>query len=147
MLTTAKKDFPLLDKGKIQQESKELEGANVKNNFDASTTHQPSIVHEVEMLDTMVLPIDQDKAILFATLIPPIHFISPKKFKDMVKQKATLFLVLLKVLQEVVQIRHARVFIIQHFKTRGQVFFFPNQRTMMQAAQQKIILINFCLIL
>lgn len=128
MLTTAKKDFPLLDKGKIQQESKELEGANVKNNFDASTTHQPSIVHEVEMLDTMVLPIDQDEAIFFATLIPPIHFVSPKKFKDMVKQKATLFLVLLKVLQEVVQIRHARVFIIQHFKTQGQVFFFSQPK-------------------
>ena len=128
MLTTAKKDFPLLDKGKIQQECKELEGANVKNNFDASTTHQPSIVHEVEMLDTMVLPIDQDEAIFFATLIPPIHFVSPKKFKDMVKQKATLFLVLLKVLQEVVQIRHARVLIIQHFKTQNKFFFFSQPK-------------------
>ena len=127
MLTTAKKDFPLLDKGKIQQESKELEGANVKNNFDASTTHQPSIVHEVEMLDTMVLPIDQDEAIFFATLIPPIHFVSPKKFKDMVKQKATLFLALLKVLQKVVQIWHARVLIIQHFKTQNKFFFFPTK--------------------
>lgn len=49
-LITNKEDFPLLDQEKAQQESKELDSADVLNNeFNVSDTNQPSTTHEVEI--------------------------------------------------------------------------------------------------
>uniref|UniRef100_A0A2N9FRM3 Reverse transcriptase domain-containing protein n=1 Tax=Fagus sylvatica TaxID=28930 RepID=A0A2N9FRM3_FAGSY len=58
---------------------------------------------EVDKLDTIVLLVDQDKAISFTTLVPPIDLIIPNKFNDMVEHKASFFLALPKVVQELVQ--------------------------------------------
>ena len=123
-LISEKEDFPLLDGEKVQQESKILEGTHVvKSEFDASATYQPFMVHEVkrldevDKLDTIVLLVDQDKAISFTTLVPPIDLIIPNKFNDMVEHKASFFLALPKVVQELVQVSHARVLILKHLKT------------------------------
>jgi hypothetical protein len=61
----------------------------VKNEFDVYTTNQPSVVQEVEKIDTMVISMYQDKAILFATLIPYsiYDFIIPNEFNDIVELK------------------------------------------------------------
>jgi hypothetical protein len=47
---------------------------------------------------------DQDKAILFAKLIPAINFIVADKFNDTMEQKVSWFLVLTKVFQALVQV-------------------------------------------
>ena len=51
----------------------------------------------------MVFSVDQD-TIMFATLFPLIEFIIPKKFNGMVKRKTSLFLMLPKVLHELLQV-------------------------------------------
>ncbi len=49
----------LIEVGKVQQESQELDGAHVvKNEFGASATHQSSVVQEMLMYNTMVFPED-----------------------------------------------------------------------------------------
>ena len=51
----------------------------------------------------MVFSVDQD-TIMFATLFPLIEFIIPKKFNGMVRRKTSLFLMLPKVLHELLQV-------------------------------------------
>ena len=84
----------------------------MKSEFDASTTDHPSMVHEVKKLDDVEkfdsnLSEDWDKAVTSATLILPTDFIILNKFNDMVEHKPSLFLVLPKVIQELVQVSHA----------------------------------------
>ena len=109
----------------------ELEITHVENEFDASATDQPFMVHEVEKFDSMVFSMDQDKAISFATLIPPIDFIIPDKFNNMTEQIASLFFfffffVLPKVLQELLQVSSEFLFLntskldIEFPPTRGE---------------------------
>ena len=52
--------------------------------------------------------------------IPHIEFVD--EFKD-VGSKAFMFLVLTKVVKELVQVSNVRILIIQYFKIRSQVFF------------------------
>jgi hypothetical protein len=54
----------------------------------------------------------QDKVALFASLIPHID-----KFNDVLEYKASLFLVLPKVIQLLVPLSCAKILILQHFKT------------------------------
>lgn len=54
--------------------------------------------------------------ILFATLIWPIDFIIPDTFNDIVEQKASLFLVMPKVFQELVQVSSVRGLLLKQFK-------------------------------
>lgn len=84
----------------------------MKSEFDASTTDHPYMVHEVKKLGDEEkfdsnLSGDWDKAVTFATLILPTDFIIPNKFNEMVEHKPSLFLVLPKVIQELVQVLHA----------------------------------------
>lgn len=71
-----------------------------ENEIDVYVIDQPSMVHEVkrlnevENINTMVLFVAQDKVVLFASLIPHID-----KFNDVLEYKASLFLVLPKVIQ------------------------------------------------
>ena len=51
----------------------------------------------------MVFSVDQD-TIMFATPFPLIEFIIPKKFNGMVRRKTSLFLMLPKVLHELLQV-------------------------------------------
>ena len=67
----------IVDDEKVQLESNITVGAHdVKIEFDACATCQPSMVHEVkklddeENIDTMVDSMDQQKVVSFATLIP-----------------------------------------------------------------------------
>lgn len=60
----------------------------MKVEFDANNINQPSMIDEVEKLDLMLLPIEQET---FVSFIPPIDFIIPEAF-NMVKQNAYLFL-------------------------------------------------------
>ena len=53
----------------------------VKSEFESSAIGQPSMVHEVtkfdevEIIDTMVLYEDQEKAVSFAKMMPHIDFV------------------------------------------------------------------------
>ncbi len=76
-----------------------------ENEIDVYVIDQPSMVHEVkrlnevENINTMVLFVAQDKVALFASLIPHID-----KFNDVLEYKASLFLVLPKVIQLLVPV-------------------------------------------
>ena len=68
----------IVDETKVQQNSKTFKGAHdVMVDFTECVTDQPSMVHEdkqldkVEKVDTMVLPMVQDKIVL----IPHIYFV------------------------------------------------------------------------
>ena len=68
----------IFDETKVQQNSKTFKGAHdVIVDFTECVTDQPSMVHEdkqldkVEKVDTMVLPMVQDKIVL----IPHIYFV------------------------------------------------------------------------
>ena len=54
----------------------------MKFEFDAPATHQPSMVHKVKMSDTMVFPEDE-----LSILIPPIDFIIPNAFHNVLEQR------------------------------------------------------------
>jgi hypothetical protein len=112
-LIIEKEDSSLLDKEKVQQESKEIEGAHMEIEFDTSVIDQPSMMYEVKKLnevekfDTMVLSVNQDKVVSFVALISPIDFVNPNKFNDLVEHKASLFSVLPKVIQKWKQVSRA----------------------------------------
>ena len=75
--------------GKVQQESEYLEDSyDMKVEFDANNTKQPPMIDEVEKLDLMLLPIEQER---FVSFIPSIDFIIPEAF-NMVEQNTYLFL-------------------------------------------------------
>ena len=78
-----------LDEAKVQQESEYLEDSyDMKVEFDANKTNKPSMIDEVEKLDLMLLPIEQERDVSF---IPSIDFIILEEFKT-VEQNAYLFL-------------------------------------------------------
>ena len=78
-----------LDEAKVQQESEYLEDSyDMKVEFDANNTNKPSMIDEVEKLDLMLLPIEQERVVSF---IPSIDFIIPGEFNT-VEQYAYLFL-------------------------------------------------------
>ena len=88
---------------------------------DESTFDQPSMVHEdkqfakVEKVDTMMLPMVQDKIVV----IPNIDFVIPEEFNNVMECKTSPFFVLQKVVPILKQKLRARVLIILHFKTSG----------------------------
>ena len=84
---------------------------------------------ELERTYTMVFYVPKYKVVLFATLIPTWD-----KFNDVVECMASMFLVLPKVIQNLVQVSDARSRIPQHLKTQDQVF--SDQGTMMQDVQR-----------
>ena len=53
--------WTLLDEDKFQQDS--LNAHVVKNEFNASATHQPSMVHKAKRLNMMLITGDQDKVV------------------------------------------------------------------------------------
>ena len=78
-----------LDEAKVQQESEYLEDSyDMKVEFDANKTNKPSMIDEVEKLDLMLLPIEQERDVSF---IPSIDFIILEEFNT-VEQNAYLFL-------------------------------------------------------
>lgn len=103
--------------------------------------HQPSMVHEVKYFDkverthTMGLYVPKYKVVLFATLI-----LTWDKFNDVVERMASMFLVLPKVIQNLVQVSDARSCIPQHFKTQDRVF--SDQGTMMQDVHILILMMQ-----
>ena len=74
------------------------------------------------------LLVNSNKPILFSR----IKFVIPDKFKD-VENKTFLFLVLIEVVEELVQISMIKILIHQHFKILGWVFF--NRRRKLQSEQ------------
>ena len=105
LFTAEKEDFPLLGGEKVQLKCNKSEGTPVfKCEFD-----------------TMVLSVNRDKVEWFATLISHIEFVIPNEFND-AEYKISLFLVLPKMIQELVQVSWAKVCIFQHFKAPGQIF-------------------------
>ena len=60
----------------------------MKVEFDANKTNKPSMIDEVEKLDLMLLPIEQERDVSF---IPSIDFIILEEFNT-VEQNAYLFL-------------------------------------------------------
>ena len=99
--------------------------------------HDDKQLDKVEKVDTMVLPMVQDKI----AVIPHIDFVILEEFNDAMECKISLSSVLPTVVPILTQKLRARVLIILHFKTRGQVF--SNQRSMMQGALNQIPL-RFC---
>ena len=78
-----------LDEAKVQQESEYLEDSyDMKVEFDANKTNKPSMIDEVEKLDLMLLPIEQERDVSF---IPSIDFIILEEVNT-VEQNAYLFL-------------------------------------------------------
>lgn len=67
----------------------------------------------------MMLSMDQDKAILH----PPIDFIIPNEFNEMVEHKACLFLVLPKVLQELME----EFLFLKHFQNSKTNYLHPSE--------------------
>ena len=85
----------------------------MKNEFNASAINQSSMMYAVEKHDTMMLSMDQDKAISY----PPIDFIITNEFNEMVEHKACLFLVLPKVLQELME----EFLFLKHYQNSRQI--------------------------
>ena len=75
--------------------------------------HDDKKLDKVEKVDTMVLPMVQDKIVA----IPNIDFVIPEEFNDVMECKTSPFFVLPKVVPILRQKMRARVLIIIHFKT------------------------------
>ena len=142
----------IFDEEKVPQGSVTLEGAHdLIVEVDESAFNQPSMVHDdkqlykVEKVDTVLLPMVQDKI----AVIPHIDFVILKEFNDVMECKTSLSSVLPTVVPILTQKLHARVLIILHFKTRDQVF--SNQSSMMEGALKsnsfKILFLNLKLFL
>ncbi len=93
-----------------------------KFEFDDCANDQPSMMEEVDKLDTMVHPVCQEKTASFTTLIPHIDFVIPNEFNDAVECKISLSSILPKVIPELKHVSSAKILILPHFKTRGRVF-------------------------
>lgn len=120
MLLTTQEDFPLLDEEKVQQECKNSLGTLVvKSEFYASSFYKLFIVHEVIKFDNWKCLMQQYfmwvKIRLYRFTHPPIDFIILDKFNDIVERKVSLFLVLSKVLHELVLISWEKVLVLEHF--------------------------------
>ena len=107
--------------------------------------HDDKQLYKVEKVDTVVLPMVQDKI----AVIPHVDFVILEEFNDAMECKTSLSSVLPTVVPILTQKLHARVLIILHFKTRDQVF--SNQSSMMEGALKsnsfKILFLNLKLFL
>ena len=74
-------------------------------------------INKVEKIDQRDLLVISNKS----TSIPHIGFVIPNESKD-VGGNAFMFLVLTKVVEELVQVSNIQILILQHFKIRGRVF-------------------------
>ena len=90
----------------------------------------------MEKVDNIVLPMVQDKIML----IPHIDFVILEEF-DMVEFKVLLFSMLPRVIPNLKQVLLVSILILQHFRTRGQVF--SNKRRMMRKTQENYYLVLF----
>ena len=94
---------------------------------------------EVEEVKTTVLPMVhkvQDEIML----IPHIDFVIPNE-SNVVEFKVFLFSMLPKVIPDLKQVLLVSILILQHFRTRGQVF--SNQRRMMRETQEDSYLLLY----
>ena len=80
--------------------------------------------------------LDTDKEVSFATSIPHIEFVILDKYNYVMQSKVSLFFILPTVVPDLKQASNARIFILRHFKTRGQVF--SNKESIMQGAQPNL---------
>ena len=71
-----------------------------------------------------------DKVVSFSSPIAHIEFIIPNKFNDVMESKALLFSVFPTVVPELKQVFRVKLLLLQHYKTRGRVFY--NKRSMMR---------------
>lgn len=71
---------------------------------------------EVKKFDIVVHLVDVKRLISFAKLILHIDFVIPNKFNN-VECKVLLFSMPARVILELKQVFHARILILQHFKT------------------------------
>ena len=112
------------------QESNMLEGA-----LSTKIEFEDQRVNEVEKIDQRDLFMNSNKPIS----IPHIEFIISDEFKGM-KSKIFLFLVLTKMVKELVQVSMVIIF-LQHFKIQGQVFSNQCEQgliSMLQNLEEKI---------
>ena len=91
------------------QESNTLEGAHA-----TKIAFEDQRINELEKIDQRDLLVFTSKS----TSIPHIDFVIPDESKD-VGSNAFMFLVLTKVVEELVQVSNIQILILQHFKIRG----------------------------
>ena len=97
------------------------------------------LLHTDEKEDSTIL--EEDNVISFPTQIPHIEFVIPDKFNEVIESTTSLFSILPTVVPNMKQMLHVRILLLQHYKTRGQVFF--NQGSMMREQDIYFIFILF----
>ena len=95
--------------------------------FDDCFYDQPSMVHdrqeliEFRKIETIMLPMTQEKTTLFAPMSMHIDFVIPDKFY-IDECRNFLSLVLPEAIQELQDMPNTKILILHHFKIRGRVF-------------------------
>ena len=89
--------------------------------------------------DVDVTTIDQSEKSFKLDIPLVIDFIIPNEFNDTMRKKNSFFLVLPKVIEELVQVSSLKILILQHFKTRGRVS--SNRRSMMESWKINMLLL------